>query len=234
MFHPAGFADRKLVAQLTAQMLLEVEAVRFAEDKPFIFTSGLASPVYTDCRRLISFPRVRATLMNFGAALVMREGGFEGFDAVAGGETAGIPFAAWMAELLGLPMQYVRKKPKGFGRNALIEGHLVPGQRTLLVEDLTTDGGSKVHFCRALRDAGARVEHVFVVFFYDIFPDSTKILRDMGIHLHALATWWDVLAYARAEQLFDAAKLAEVERFMHDPRGWSLAHGGTAGAAEAG
>src|SRR5581483_8654441 len=155
-----GFPDRKVMAELTAKMLLEVEAIRFMEDKPFIFTSGLASPVYTDCRRLISFPRVRRALMDMGVATLQRDAGFEGFDAVAGGETAGIPFAAWMAELLGLPMQYVRKKPKGFGRNALIEGHLVPGQRTLLVEDLTTDGGSKVHFCRALRDAGARVEHV--------------------------------------------------------------------------
>jgi orotate phosphoribosyltransferase len=232
MTHGVGFADRKLIAELTAKMLLEVDAIRFAEDKPFIFTSGLASPVYTDCRRLISFPRVRQTLMDFGVATVMRDAGFERFDAVAGGETAGIPFAAWMAERLGLPMQYVRKKPKGFGRNAQIEGHLVEGQRTLLVEDLATDGGSKVNFCRALREAGATVNHVFVVFYYDIFPGSSQVLRDMDITLHALATWWDVLAYARAQRLFDAERLAEVERFMRDPRGWSLAHGGSAGAAE--
>jgi len=129
-------------------------------------------------------------------------------------------------------MQYVRKKPKGFGRNAQIEGHLVEGQRTLLVEDLATDGGSKVNFCRALREAGATVNHVFVVFYYDIFPGSSQVLRDMDITLHALATWWDVLAYARTQQLFDVEKLAEVERFMRDPRGWSLAHGGSAGTAE--
>jgi orotate phosphoribosyltransferase len=232
MTYSVGFADRKLIAELTAKMLLEVDAIRFAEHKPFIFTSGLASPVYTDCRRLISFPRVRQALMDFGVATVMRDAGFERFDAVAGGETAGIPFAAWMAERLGLPMQYVRKKPKGFGRNAQIEGHLVEGQRTLLVEDLATDGGSKVNFCRALREAGATVNHVFVVFYYDIFPGSSQVLRDMDITLHALATWWDVLAYARTQQLFDVEKLAEVERFMRDPRGWSLAHGGSAGTAE--
>ena len=143
------------MAELTAKMLLEVEAVRFMEDKPFIFTSGWASPVYTDCRRLISFPRVRQTLIDFGAATVFRDVGFEQFDTVVGGETAGIPFAAWMADRLMLPMQYVRKKPKGFGRNAQIEGHLEPGQRVLLVEDLTTDGRSKVNFCNALREAGA-------------------------------------------------------------------------------
>ena len=111
----------------------------------------------------------------------MREAGFEAFDAVAGGETAGIPFAAWMADRLGLPMLYVRKKPKGFGRNTQIEGNVTEGQRVLLVEDMTSDGGSKVTFCKALRDAGTTVDHVFVVFFYGIFPESRKILGDLGV-----------------------------------------------------
>ena len=226
-----GFPDKKVMAELTAKMLLEVEAVRFMEDKPFIFTSGWASPVYTDCRRLISFPRVRKTLIDFGASTVLRDAGFEQFDTVVGGETAGIPFAAWMSDRLELPMQYVRKKPKGFGRNAQIEGHLEPGQRVLLVEDLTTDGRSKVNFCKALREAGAKVEHVLVFFFYDIYPEARKILDDLGVTLHSLATWWDVLAVAKEGGKFDAAKLAEVEKFMHDPAGWSQAHGGVAAAA---
>ncbi len=234
MTQGAGFIDKGVMAELTAKMLLEIEAVRFMTDKPFIFTSGLASPVYTDCRRIISFPRVRQTLMDFGAATIMREVGFEQFDAVAGGETAGIPFAAWMADRLAVPMQYVRKKPKGFGHNAQIEGHIIPGQRTLLVEDLATDGGSKVNFCNALRTAGAKANHVFVVFYYDIFPDGVKVLADMGITLHSLATWWDVLGVAKASKKFDAAMLQEVEAFMRDPRGWSKAHGGTAGFASEG
>jgi orotate phosphoribosyltransferase len=223
--------DKQVMAELTAKMLLEVEAVRFMGDKPFIFTSGWASPVYTDCRRLISFPRVRRTLIEFGAATILHEAGFEQFDAVAGGETAGIPFAAWMADRLGLPMLYVRKKPKGFGRGAQIEGHLVEGQRVLLVEDMTSDGRSKVNFCNALREAGGKVEHVLVFFFYDIFPEGRTILRDLGVTLHALATWWDVLAVARASGKFDPAKLAEVESFMHDPAAWSKAHGGVAAVA---
>jgi orotate phosphoribosyltransferase len=227
-----GFADKMSIAELTAKMLIEVEAVRFMADKPFIFTSGWASPVYTDCRRLISFPRVRRTLVEFGAATIEREVGFEQFDAVAGGETAGIPFAAWMADTLMLPMQYVRKKPKGFGRNAQIEGHLEPGDRVLLVEDMTTDGRSKVNFCKALRGAGAVVEHCFVVFFYDIFPEGKKILGDLGVTLHALATWWDVLEAAKRSGRFDKAKLKEAEKFMKDPAGWSKAHGGATQAAE--
>src|SRR5208282_6762787 len=89
-----GFPGKEAMAELTAKMLLEVDAVRFMADKPFIYTSGWASPVYTDCRRLISFPRVRQKLIDFGVAMIEREVGFEQFDAVAGGETAGIPFAA--------------------------------------------------------------------------------------------------------------------------------------------
>ncbi len=210
--------DKKAIAERTAKMLLEVEAVRFMGDKPFIFTSGRASPVYTDCRRPISFPSVRQSLMDFGVATLARNVGIEAFDAVAGGETAGIPYAAWMAERLNLPMLYVRKKAKGFGRNAQIEGHVVEGQRVLLVEDMTTDGGSKVNFCNALRTAGAKVDHIFVVFFYDIFPESKKILGDLGVTLHALATWWDVLAVAKESGKFDTAKLAEVEKFMRDAK----------------
>ncbi len=121
-------------AETTARILLETKAVLFSPDKPFTFTSGRVSPVYIDCRKLISFPRARRKLMDMGVALIERAVGFESIDAVAGGETAGIPFAAWIAERMALPMLYIRKKPKGFWRNAQIEGELAEGQRVLLVE----------------------------------------------------------------------------------------------------
>lgn len=212
----------------TARMLLEVEAVHFRPDPPFQFTSGWASPVYIDCRKLIAFPRLRAGLMDAAVAMLQARAGFEAFDAVAGGETAGIPFAAWLAERLWLPMLYVRKQPKGFGRMAQIEGDFREGARVLLVEDLATDGGSKAKFCTALREAGAEVEHAFVVFHYGIFPQSVDAMRELGVTLHALATWWDVLAAAKAAGYFDPATLGEVERFLHDPVAWSAAHGGKA------
>src|SRR6516164_4303399 len=226
------FADKAVVAELTAKMLLEVDAVRFMADKPFIYTSGWASPVYTDCRRLISFPRVRSTLIDFGVTTVLRDAGFEQFDAVAGGETAGIPFAAWMADRLMLPMQYVRKKPKGFGRNAQIEGHLEEGARVLLVEDMTTDGRSKVNFVNALRTAGATVNHCFVLFHYNIFKESVSVLKDIDVDLHALATWWDVLRVAKENKYFDTKTLDEVEKFLHAPAEWSAAHGGATAAPQ--
>lgn len=220
------FPNKKLIAEMTAKMLLEVDAVRFNVKDPFIFTSGWASPVYTDCRKLISYPRVRHTLMDFAASIVLRDIGFETIDAIAGGETAGIPFAAWIADRLMLPMQYVRKKPKGFGRKAQIEGDFTDGDRILLVEDLTTDGQSKVAFCKALRQAGAQVSHTLVIFYYDIFPESVKILDEHGIQLHHLATWWDVLQVCKDNNYFDVATLSEIESFLHEPVAWSAAHGG--------
>src|SRR5512135_3750444 len=165
-------ADRAFIAETTAKMLLEVKAVLFSEGKPFIFTSGWASPVYIDCRKLIFYPRIRRQLVDFAAATLARDAGFEQFDVVAGGETAGIPYAAWIADRLGLPMLYVRKKPKGFGRNAQIEGDVREGARVLLVEDLATDGRSKLTFAEALRTAGCQVSHTFVVFHYGIFKES--------------------------------------------------------------
>ncbi|MDN2565502.1 orotate phosphoribosyltransferase [Aquibium sp. A9E412] len=223
-----GFPDRTLIARTTASMLLEIEAVHFNADAPFTFTSGLASPVYIDCRKLISFPRVRAAVSDFAASVVLRDAGFERFDVVAGGETAGIPFAAWLAERLALPMVYVRKKPKGFGRDAQIEGHLPDGARVLLVEDLTTDGGSKLKFAEALGKAGARVTDTFAVFYYDIFPDTPERLARAGMRLHRLTTWWDILALCREEAHLDAATLDAVEAFLKDPLAWSAAHGGIA------
>ncbi|HJY76287.1 MAG TPA: orotate phosphoribosyltransferase [Burkholderiales bacterium] len=220
------FADKSFIADMTAKMMLEVKAVHFSQDKPFVFTSGWASPVYIDVRKLISYPRVRSAIIDFAAATIVRDVGFEQFDTVAGGETAGIPYAAWIADRLALPMQYVRKKPKGFGRGAQIEGHIEEGARTLLVEDLTTDGRSKVNFCKALRDAGAIVDHVFVVFYYDIFPESKKIIADIQVKLLHLATWWDVLRVVKQGGYFESRVIEEVERFLHAPAKWSAEHGG--------
>jgi len=164
--------------------------------------------------------------MDFGCATVMRDAGFEAFDSVAGGETAGIPFAAWFAERLGLPMQYVRKKPKGFGRDARIEGLLNPGDRVLLVEDLATDGGSKVSFIDAIREAEAKIEHCFVIFFYDIFPVARQIMADAGVTLHYLTTWRDVLAVAAEQGRLTKAQITTIEAFLNDPAAWSAKHGG--------
>ena len=217
---PSSFPPKDEIARLSARMLLEIGAVHFNAVDPFTHASGRKAPTYIDCRKLISYPRIRSVLMDFLAITVMREAGFEAFDNIAGGETAGIPFAAFVAERLALPMTYVRKKPKGYGRNARIEGAMTPGQRVLLVEDLATDGGSKISFVNAIRDTGAVCAHTAVIFYYDIYPGVREGLAAEGVALIQLCTWWDVLAEARAQGKFDADTLAEVERYLRGPAEW--------------
>ena len=220
---PTSFPAKEEIARLSASMLLEIKAVDFKPDDPFTLSSGLPSPTYVDCRKLISYPRIRSALMDFAVATLYRDVGFEAFDNIAGGETAGMPFGALIAERLALPMTYVRKKPKGYGRNARIEGVMSEGQRVLLVEDMTTDGGSKLSFVDAIRETGATCAHTAVIFYYDIFPETIKTLGDHGVQLHHLCTWWDVLAEARRGEYFDAATLDAVETFLRAPREWQAA-----------
>src|ERR1700683_3769249 len=176
--YPERTVSESDAAEITASILLETEAVLFRADNPFTFTSGRLSPVYVDCRRLISFPRARRKLMDLGADLIERRVGCESLDAIAGGETAGIPFAAWIADRLSLPMLYVRKQAKGFGRNAQIAGELKDDARVLLVEDLASEGTSKLNFVRAIRQAGGEISHTFVIFNYGIFPHAASSLAN--------------------------------------------------------
>ncbi|MBT4285438.1 MAG: orotate phosphoribosyltransferase [Rhodobacteraceae bacterium] len=215
-----GFPSKKEIAELSAAMLLDVNAVHFNSQEPFTLASGLPSPTYIDCRKLISFPRVRSALMDFLACTVLREAGFEAFNNIAGGETAGIPFSALIAERLALPLTYVRKKPKGYGRNARIEGVMTKNDRVLLIEDMTTDGGSKISFIDAIRATGAKCNNTAVIFYYDIFPETLEKLKDHGTDLHYLCTWWDVLAVAKKRNTFGKKTLEDVEKFLREPRLW--------------
>ncbi|ASY55078.1 orotate phosphoribosyltransferase [Sinorhizobium sp. CCBAU 05631] len=221
-----AFTDKTVMAELVAKMLWEIKAVHFRADEPYKLSSGMASPVYIDCRKLISYPRIRSAVMDFAAATILGEAGFEQFDVVAGGETAGIPFAAMLAERLGLPMIYVRKAPKGHGRNAQIEGHMPEGARVLVIEDLTTAGGSMFKFIDAIRAAGGIVAHGIALFYYDIFPEARANMKSKGVDLHYIATWRNVLAVAREQALFDEKTLNEVEAFLNAPLAWSARNGG--------
>jgi orotate phosphoribosyltransferase len=218
------FPDRAVMAELLAKMLWEIKAVHFNAAQPYKLSSGMASPVYIDCRKLLSFPRIRSTVMDFAASTLLRDAGFEQFDCIAGGETAGIPFAALLADRLGLPMIYVRKQPKGHGRNAQIEGNMAEGSRVLVIEDLTTAGGSMFKFIDAVRAAGGVVDHGIALFFYGIFGEQR--FADGKVRLHHIATWRNVLAVAKEQKLFDDKTLSEVEAFLDAPLAWSGRNGG--------
>jgi len=222
-------ARQQAQGRIVADILLEIKAVNFRPEQPYTLTAGWASPVYIDCRKLISYPRARRKITDLARIEIEESVGHESLDAVAGGETAGIPYAAWISDALMLPMQYVRKKPKGFGRMAQIEGDLSEGQKVILVEDLASDGGSKLLFVNALRTAGAQCDHCFVVFFYGAFPGALDSLAKEGITMHYLCTWHDVLAAAKAGGYFTPEAIAGVEKFLADPVAWSVAHGGKGG-----
>jgi orotate phosphoribosyltransferase len=220
------FSERSVMAELMAKMLWEIGAVHFSADKPYKLSSGMMSPVYIDCRKLLSYPRVRSAIMDFAVSTLLRDAGFEKFDCIAGGETAGIPFAALLADRLALPMIYVRKAPKGHGRNAQIEGHMPEGSRVLVIEDLTTAGGSMFKFINAIRAAGGVVDHGMALFFYSIFPEAEQRFANGQVQLHHIATWRNVLAVARDQKRFDETTLGEVEAFLDAPLAWSGRNGG--------
>ncbi len=213
------------IARTTAKFLLEINAIHFNSVSPFILTSGLKSPVYIDCRKLISYPKARSILINFLSDIVVNKIGLDKVESLVGGETAGIPFASFLASKLELPMHYVRKKPKGFGVNNYIEGNNIKGKKVILVEDLTTDGGSKIKFCNSIRKAGATVEETIVLFYYNIFDDVPDKLKKSGINLNYLACWWDILNYCKEDKsIIDNETITQIEQFLISPREWSNNH----------
>ncbi|MTJ79680.1 MAG: orotate phosphoribosyltransferase [Telmatospirillum sp.] len=213
------------IGQVVSQLLFRAGAIHVSRKQPYVLAAGWASPVYVDCRVLLGEPELRHTVMDLVADYVALSFPAGSFDAIAGAETAGIPFAAWLAERCNLKLRYVRKGPLGIGRNAQVEGGPVDGLRVLLIDDLTTDGGSKLAFARGLRMAGATVEHILTIFYHDVFPGADDRLTEAGLKLHALATWADVLQ-ADLDGRLSIEDRAEIERFVTDPVSWSMWHGG--------
>jgi orotate phosphoribosyltransferase len=210
--------DKKQIAKETAKILIKTKSVLINTKEPFTYTSGKIGPIYVDIRRLISFPEERTILMNYAADILKPLG----LDYYAGGETAGIPYAAYLSDRLNAPMLYIRKKPKGHGRMAQIEGCIQDGKnKVLLVEDLLTVGSSQKVFVQAIRDAGLEVKNSFVIFSYDIYEQSKINLEEMGITLHSLTNWWSVLDVIKEEKYFDEETTASLEEFLNAPEDWA-------------
>ncbi len=171
-------------SELAALQLWRVGAVRVDFEKQFTLASGRLSPIYINCRVSISDPVLMHLFTSLAHLRCMEDG--VRLDVIAGGETAGIPFAAYLAHAISLPMVYVRKQAKTHGIASLIEGQTVEGRHVLLVEDLITDGGSKLHFINALRAAGATVTDALVLL--DREQGGESSLRNSGVNLHAVTT----------------------------------------------
>ena len=177
--------------QKIADILLKIGCVNINFKKKFTLTSGKKSPVYVDCRKLISFPKEREIVINEMAKLIKSK--YKNKVLVAGGETAGIPYSSFISHKLKYPMVYIRKQPKGFGKRKLIEGEFKKKSTSILIEDMATDGGSKLHFINSLRKNSLTVKDIYVVFFYNIYPSAKKNLQKMRVNLNYLASWHDIL-----------------------------------------
>jgi orotate phosphoribosyltransferase len=205
-----------------AARLLDAGCVTLRTDEPFRLPSGWATPVYMDCRRLISFPEARRALVGHAIELLKADGCLAGLGSIAGGESSCIALAAWIADALDLPMQYVRKRAVGARQ---VEGVVRAGERALLVDDMMAAGASKANFARALRAAGAEVGDVLVLFDYGMFG-ADRMLAALGLKVHALANWHDIRAVAAQRGSFGREVIAEFDDFLRDPVAWSAAHGG--------
>ena len=206
------------MSELIAEKLIDIESVQFSLGNHFTLTSGLKSPVYVDCRKIISFVEERTFIIDT-AIQYINEKKLD-FDLVAGGETAGIPYAAYISEKIKKPMIYIRKQSKGFGKNQQIEGNFSKNQKAVLIEDLATDGGSKVIFVEAMRKAGLAVKDIFVIFYYDIFNFEESVLSKLNVNIHSLCTWKDIISVLEKRNTFNQTDIENLKEFLSKPDKW--------------
>ncbi len=207
-----------------ATLLWDANAIHIGRAQPFILAAGWASPVYVDCRRLIDAPAHRQKVTEIAVQYISQRLQGVSFDAIVGTETAGLPFAAWIADALSMRLRYVRKRPLGIGCNSQVEGGDVAGLNVLIMDDQTTDARGKVAFARGLRTAGARVQHVLTIFYHDAFPGANERLEQADLKLHTLTRWTNILETSVGR--LDASDRKLIENFLSDPVDWSGRNGG--------
>ena len=208
-------------SKATARILIEIGAINFSLLSPFKLSSGFLSPSYIDCRKIIAYPSAFKAITDMMIDTIKSDMGSETPSYIIGGETAGIPFASVIAQKMGLPLSYVRKQPKDYGKNKLIEGEILKGKNSLLVEDLMTDGKSKINFVNNIRAHDIYCDLSLVVFNYNIFNDATSALKMNNIDVHHLTDWEDVYNEMYNMNKFQADILSEIRRFLDDPITWS-------------
>jgi orotate phosphoribosyltransferase len=204
---------------MLASLLWRQQVIQVRENEPFRLASGNCSPIYINCRPLISGQAIRGLVLAF-AHYRFHEMGLQA-DCIAGGETAGIPFGAWLARDLDKPFIYIRKKAKSYGIDTRIEGSAVG--RVLLFEDLITDGGSKLGFVEAIREARCDIGDCLVI--VDREGGGAEALAKLGVSLHALTTLTKCLQVGRDEGILSANANSQVREYFTDPKAWHEGRG---------
>ena len=211
-----------------ASALVDTSAVCIATERPFFYTSGWASPVYLKTSGIMSAPDIRRKVMDAAATLLSPIVKQQGINAIVGVESSGITLGALLAERLDLPFLYLRKRALGWGTDGQLEGQPPANTRALLVDDVTTDGRSKVEACLTLRRCGVEVQDAFVLVSFGIYPHQKKHFEQHGLNLHAMLSWQDLLAMISAESTLGSSQLKDLNAFTANPIQWSVANGGAA------
>ena len=201
-----------------AEKLLEINAVALKPQTPFTWTSGLRSPIYCDNRLTLSFPSVRKDIALGLKKLILEN--FPDAEVIAGTATAGIPHAAWVSDLLDLPMCYVRSKPKGHGKGNQIEGKVEEGQKVVVVEDLISTGGSVITAVQALREAGCEVLGVVSIFTYGLEKGKEAFLL-AGIKSESITDFPTLIEVAVEKGYVNGTDQASLLDWRKDPSSWS-------------
>ncbi|MFJ7728967.1 orotate phosphoribosyltransferase [Neobacillus sp. NPDC097160] len=201
-----------------AKKLLEINAVALKPQDPFTWTSGLKSPIYCDNRLTLSYPKVRREIAA-GLQKLIKEN-FPETEVIAGTATAGIPHAAWVSELMDLPMCYVRSKAKGHGKGNQIEGKLEQGQKVVVVEDLISTGGSVITAVQALREAGCEVLGVVSIFTYGL-EKGRQLLDDAEIISYSLTDFPTLIEVAISNGYVSPEDQESLLLWSKDPSEWS-------------
>ncbi len=205
-----------MLNQELARMLLEIKAVSIVDETNlFTWVSGIKSPVYCDNRLTISYPKVRTTIAKGFADLIKKQ--YKDVDVIAGTATAGIPHAAWVADLLEKPMVYVRSTAKGHGKGNQIEGVLTEGQKVILIEDLFSTGGSSLKAVEALKEAGAEVLKVYSIFSYNFTEVQTKF-EAANVAFESLTDYATLLPIASELGYVEEEKVTTLLEWSKNPR----------------
>ena len=201
-----------------AKDLLKIKAVKLSPDKPFTWASGIKSPIYCDNRLTISYPEIRKQIAQGLAAQIKVE--FPDVEVIGGVATAGIPHAAWVADELGLPLIYVRSKPKDHGRGKQIEGVLPAHAKTVLIDDLLSTGGSVLKAVKAAQNEGADVIGVGAIFSYQL-PAVSVNFEQAGLSFTTLTNYSELLEAATEENYIAVDQLETLKKWRKAPEKWN-------------
>ncbi len=199
-----------------AEILFDIGAVTFSRRAPFKFDSGILSPVYTDNRLIISYPKLREKIVDVFIQKI-KEIGIP--DVVAGTATAGIPHAAFIAQKLKIPMVYVRSKPKEHGQGNQVEGRVKRGQTAIVIEDLISTAGSSIGAVEALRKLGLKVSDVVAIFTYDL-KEADVNLKKAKVKLHTLTNLETAARVAFEKGFLKEEQIATILEWAKNPRDW--------------